>query len=441
MSDTLRHVCDITVHNSFEKATMAPPFMDALTTDLNPCSLESIPTPLKLADDSQIWPLMLSCYQLEASKRLGQINFYAVQVPEIASNESSMPLKLGDPVKMECSGVLDGKWTRIRSNEYAFASAHANGTIQLYRLTLSDERLLESEPLYRIQYMGKSKVTEEEPMPLCLSLHWEDPSLQAEIADRTDRSMQRLVSTYSNGTVAIHDVLFSENETALIQRDCWNAHSLFTAPSEVWSACFATNSSENVVLSGGDEGSCKIWDVRCTNRPMQVLKHFEAGVTCVSPHPRVPHLVACGSYDETLCLLDMRHTQQPLCRSRKAGGGIWRIKWHPYNDRRVLVAAMHGGCRVFNVKGFYDYLQQQEQMLPTPPVPLYAPPSILPSASSSSQDGMYFKLTKKFTEHESMAYGADWLVCRHPNHRNSYFEAAASCSFYDRAAFVWDSIF
>jgi hypothetical protein len=50
------------------------------------------------------------------------------------------------------------------------------------------------------------------------------------------------------------------------------------------------------------------------------------------------------------------------------------------------------------------------------------------------------KVTKKFTEHESMAYGADWLVCPHPT-RNGYFEAAASCSFYDNAVYLWDTVF
>jgi hypothetical protein len=49
------------------------------------------------------------------------------------------------------------------------------------------------------------------------------------------------------------------------------------------------------------------------------------------------------------------------------------------------------------------------------------------------------KVMKSFTEHESMAYGADWLVCPHPT-RNGYFEAAASCSFYDRALFLWDTL-
>jgi hypothetical protein len=48
---------------------------------------------------------------------------------------------------------------------------------------------------------------------------------------------------------------------------------------------------------------------------------------------------------------------------------------------------------------------------------------------------------KAFEEHESMVYGASWLVCRHPKQPGSYFEAAASCSFYDQNVYVWDSVF
>jgi hypothetical protein len=77
------------------------------------------------------------------------------------------------------------------------------------------------------------------------------------------------------------------------------------------------------------------------------------------------------------------------------------------------------------------------------PVSMTGPfPALAPSSSSlSSASNMYGKVTKEFREHQSMCYGADWLVQRHPKHKDSYFEAAASCSFYDKAAYIWDSVF
>jgi hypothetical protein len=60
--------------------------------------------------------------------------------------------------------------------------------------------------------------------------------------------------------------------------------------------------------------------------------------------------------------------------------------------------------------------------------------------SNSSQHRIRWRVKKCFEEHESMVYGAAWLACPHPTQPGSYFEAAASCSFYDRAVYVWDSV-
>mmetsp|Transcript_28364 Transcript_28364/g.83458 ORF Transcript_28364/g.83458 Transcript_28364/m.83458 type:complete len:82 (-) Transcript_28364:132-377(-) len=55
------------------------------------------------------------------------------------------------------------------------------------------------------------------------------------------------------------------------------------------------------------------------------------------------------------------------------------------------------------------------------------------------------EIVAEFREHESMAYGADWLVPKRnggdggaltDSNDNSW--VAASCSFYDRQAFIWD---
>jgi diphthamide biosynthesis protein 7 len=191
--------------------------------------------------------------------------------------------------------------------------------------------------------------------------------------------------------------------------EAWDAHSLFTNPSEVWSVGFVGEDGHSV-MSGGDDMAIKLWDIRSTTRPMQVLKHFDAGATVIAPHPRQPNLVACGSYDETICLYDIRYLspKKPLGHSGPLGGGIWRIKWHPYDDNRMLVAAMHGGCRIVQM--------------------------------DLTEDTAVLTATKEFTEHKSMAYGADWLVCNHPNEEEGYFEAAASCSFYDNAVFLWDTV-
>jgi hypothetical protein len=171
--------------------------------------------------------------------------------------------------------------------------------------------------------------------------------------------------------------------------------------------------------------------------------------------------------DETIHLFDARYmsSQSPLSKTKRLGGGIWRIKWHPYSANHMLVGAMHAGCRVLNFKGG-----------------AFDRPALLTKAAAIGPDSfdllegsaeVKVKCAKKFSEHESMVYGTDWLVCPHPT-QNGYFEAAArqvassqssfemrknltftfvyffylltlfcccSCSFYDRSVYLWDTVF
>lgn len=143
-----------------------------------------------------------------------------------------------------------------------------------------------------------------------------------------------------------------------------------------------------MILSCGDEGSVKVWDIRSNVRPMHELNFFKSGATCASHHPRHEHLVACGSYDERVCIYDIRYlSQKPLFRSDSLGGGIWRLKWHPYSDQKLLVSAMHGGCLVLRVSQDVG-------------------------VESGIVDAPSFEVTKTFTEHER--YVLCLMKCRSP---------------------------
>lgn len=438
--------------------------MDAFEAELNPCSLETLPEPLPLHRQQRnsnkhaayAWPLVLSCYQLDEAigYRRGQLNLFQVVVPDITSDAPSLPLKFGAPqvVLDKTSGILDGKWSAALSssswgngdsssrghNNRLFATAHAAGEIKLHQLrqaSIIDDSTGEQEIGFTLDVVAQSDLPAADEKqgipPLCLSLNFASNVLH----NHDQKDSLPIVSTYSNGQVAVHDVVFLPSDTPggeyrLVQRVAWKAHSMFNNPAEVWSADFYGNNNSynnqhhnNNVLSCGDEGKIKLWDLRATQRPVHTLAPFNAGATCASAHPRHEYLLACGSYDETICLLDTRYlvSSKPPSRSQELGGGIWRIKWHPYKDERLLVAAMHGGCRVVGVDNWENVVDNDCDH------------------ENDEEDAQFsFHVTKEFCQHESMAYGADWLVCKHPT-RNGFFEAAASCSFYDRAVFLWDS--
>jgi WD40 repeat protein len=468
--------------------------MDARVAPVNPCSLETIPIPIRLANGRSVWPLMLSCYELsstssvvsplstdaslessqqqadsEVSHRVGYMDLSFIEVPDdMARKTRAMPLQF-DPhpyvVNEHGGGILDGQWSTLppymmndpttsSRNSYCFASAHSTGEIQLYAVQVGDEQESDEVELCQISFLGHStpaKPPSPLQVPLCLSLRWDHPAPYQRTWDPQTSSTTpcRIVSTYSNGTVAIHDVTVSDlrsdegtvRSAQLIERDRWNAHALFPgAPAEVWTAAFV---GSQVVWSGGDDATIKVWDLRATTRPMLTVPDaFEAGVTCIAPHPTQTHMVAVGSCtcrsfwyshvvltshepsdtslynadDENVSLMDTRYmgrTKRPLWKSGKLGGGIWRMKWHPYTANRMLVGAMHAGCCVLD---FHDTGLEHPE----------ASSHVSPHGTSSyeEEEDWSVKCTKKFAEHESMVYGSDWLVCPHPT-QNGYFEAAA----------------
>ena len=405
--------------------------MDVRIAPLNPCSIETIPIPIRLANGQSVWPMMMSCYELtnnhhenstqssssllshsittngtvvsslsstetssltnpsqqpasmsssksgsgEANQhpppppppqnRTGHMDVSFITVPQnIAHTSSPMPLQLDkNPITLPPpskiigggGGILDGQWSCLPSyilnsscsnnnitepfvgnQNYCFASAHSTGEIQLHsmRVIHPDEYMAsnDSTKLVDVQFLGRSSTSTTNtknaigsttPNPLCLSLRWDTPAPFIKSTDDDDHSTetttpQRIVSTYSNGTMAIHDVVtvsssnvdHSSHATTmmmmknvqLIERDRWDAHAMFPThtPAEVWTAAFVNDDStaapSKVVWSGGDDMKLKIWDTRSTLRPMLSYHSlFDAGITCIAPHPKHEHIVAVGS--------------------------------------------------------------------------------------------------------------------------------------------------
>jgi len=424
-------------------------WFDRLTTPLNACSLETYtpirnvqPTEVSISDckindedeNEDVIPLIIGCYQLneqqnnttangeesvdiqKSSSRSGELRLYMISPSSTSSTTSSTSIKFGnayDVVQME-SGVLDGKWRRRQFNKNTivpaiYASACASGRIHLHSLEKNN-----SQQKWTLSHLTSSDETDGNA--LCLSLAWID-FINSTSNDNTIKSEDQIVSSYSNGTVALHKVATSTtNESqevvSIEETHRWNAHTMFGCPSEVWTCSFLRG-HENVVLSGADDVTLKVWDVRQTQRHIHKIgeSEFDAGVTAISSHPSIDHVFAVGSYDEYVRIYDYRKMDQPMSKVH-VGGGVWRIKWHPscYNREgagdishsgKMLVAAMHGGCRVVNVP-------------------------ILEGGDDGDVE-----ILSQFTAHESMAYGADWIS-------SNKYEVVASCSFYDRQAFIWN---
>lgn len=119
-----------------------------------------------------------------------------------------------------------------------------------------------------------------------------------------------------------------------------------------------------------------------------------------------------NSYDSHIRLFDRRKPLVPLT-TFDAGGGIWRLKWHPSDPRRLLVAGMHGGFKVVDFDGL--------------------------ALGAGVDEAGWLKpgearLHARFDGHESLAYGVDWSDGGTTSEGK---DLVASCSFYDHALHVW----
>jgi diphthine methyl ester acylhydrolase len=366
-------------------------FYDFYMAPLNACSLESLDKPIETGNGS-FWPVVASCYNLEDDgSRIGNLDLFLVKVP----SSEDHGFKFGEPSfsKSYPSGILDGKWlpsSKSKENQFWLATAQSSGEIFLHVFHLEESGKTAFNPIST----SSSKVNVEGKSALCLALNWDTSR---------DFHNSRVVSSYSNGKAAVHDVILrdSSNAPELIQKESWDAHTLFGAPAEVWSCAFASDGA--LIMTGADDATMKVWDPRILSRPVTTFNnHFEAGVTVISPNPRNSNLVAVGSYDEKVYIFDIRYSSQTLLsQSSELGGGVWRIQWHPVKDDTILLASMHAGARV---------------------VTLHSNPD--PSSNLS--------VKREFLEHKSMTYGATWLVTN-----NGLYEAAATCSFYDRTCYIW----
>jgi len=114
------------------------------------------------------------------------------------------------------------------------------------------------------------------------------------------------------------------------------------------------------------------------------------------------NLIAVGSYDNTVRLFDARKPLVPLTQV-DVGGGAWRVKWHPYANRKadLLVACMHDGFKIVR----FDF----------------------------GADFTTGEVVKRFNEHGSLAYGADWSFAKDKTDKT----VVGSCSFYDHALHLW----
>ncbi|VDM31025.1 unnamed protein product [Hydatigera taeniaeformis] len=237
--------------------------------------------------------------------------------------------------------------------------------------------------------------------PLSQSLKIQDiASVSPKVLLSVDFHSTRTVTADETGNMYLID-----SPKGLVINTC-KAHEF-----ESWCVRFS-KAEDNLVLSGGDDCMCYVWDQRIGFTKCVFSRRHEMGVCSVSNVPTYRHLISTvvqksnSSFDEKLRIWDIRSDGGGggngivVCHSE--GGGVWRHKWSPC-ARRLLMACMHAGFAVVRV-----------------PAGLTNPASDGPLAKPT-----FYRSSAK------LAYGVDWCINARSDEQQCFEAFLATCSFYD----------
>ena len=209
---------------------------------------------------------------------------------------------------------------------------------------------------------------------LSLALEWSDDHRTVIVSD-------------SGGHVTLFRLV---NDAALEQVTRIHGHGF-----EAWTVCLSKHDS-NIFYSGGDDCKLNCYDIRVSESSAvrSNKSSHSMGVTSMICDQRRENILITGSYDEHVRVWDVRNIKyEQQCWS--VGGGVWRIKPHNENPDLLLIAAMHDGFKILD----------------------------------------HGDIVQEYREHESLAYGADWVTQMKADDENTQF--VATCSFYDKMFKVW----
>ena len=241
----------------------------------------------------------------EKNKRLGCI--YLLDLDKESSN-----LRMLDCLNFDDSGILDMKWL----NTNKLITIDSNNDL---RLISFDESVL-----------------------ACV----DTLSLNAKHSDAIgltfDFKTNQILTSDTKGFVSLIRL-----DTKLELNQNFKAHDY-----EIWSVML-DRFDENVFYSGADDCILKTWDIRNPIKSATECSLFQGGVvSIISPAYyqlntyNENHLI-CGSYDETIRVLDKRNLKRSINESKKLNGGVWKIK--PNKNRNLLLCAcMHTGAHLIN---------------------------------------------------------------------------------------------
>ncbi|CDU15910.1 diphthine methyltransferase, putative [Plasmodium yoelii] len=204
--------------------------------------------------------------------------------------------------------------------------------------------------------------------------------------DTLENKVDKICVSFSNG-----DMSFISDGNPV---NFWKAHEY-----HVWSCAFAGD--ENIITTGSDDCSFKIWDMRSKNCSQKNNRSHSQGVTVVK-FESLSKTLYTGSYDNKIRIFDLRNIQDPL-QTIDLKSSIWRIKFAYKNGslNKLLVAMCDGGAQIIKkIKNEYIF-----------------------------KEGI--------NNNNELTYGIDGIQILDNHEKKKKKKIYMSCSFYNKEAQLW----
>jgi len=469
----------------------------SLHTQQNADSVEFLPLHAG-AEDEDMRTFVCGNYQLNETTRekTGRIYLFQLEAPApaaaqaegsaaaacaaapVASSAESFTCpsapRLVQQQVLDTAAIFDLKWApRLLQGKQLLGQADASGALLLYEwsragaaasvgASAASAAAPSAAPSSSLRLVHETQADEKAS---CLSLDW---------SNRVVITPEPLLAvSHSNSMLSLWQ-LQQDGGWNLAEQRRWLAHEY-----EVWIAHFDAHSGGNVLYSGADDCRFRGWDLRGpTVGPRSAVFSDESshgmGVCSIASHPSRAHVLATGSYDESVRLWDTRNLRKPVLVAEHAlGGGVWRVRWNNGDEAgatppagkskrdSLLCAAMHNGFAVVDVDfafaasddGAQAAAAGEKDELPSrlaaasiePVVDAAAAPA---AGAAAFPTGASLSTVATYKAHQSLAYGADW--CAQPcswlrrdaaaaaaEPQGLSTEVIATCSFYDKQLDVW----